>query len=79
MHTALLLQKISECTISSLHHQQTQSIGTDAKKEKKTDTNRLNIGQSPRKPPDSLVVKIPSNREQTVAPSKHMIPLIHRE
>jgi hypothetical protein len=34
MHTALLLQKISECTISSLHHQQTQSIGTDAKEEK---------------------------------------------
>jgi hypothetical protein len=34
MHTALLLQKIFECTISNLHHQQTQSIGTDAKKEK---------------------------------------------
>ena len=32
-------------------------------KKKKTDTNRLNIGQSPRKPPDSLVVKIPNNRE----------------
>jgi hypothetical protein len=45
-------------------------------KEKKMETNRLSIRESSRKPPYSLVVKILSNREQTIAPSKHMKSII---